>query len=77
MTPAQALRCATVVPAGFFGMDGHLGAVEEGMLADLVVLDSNPLADIANVRSIHSVVVGGRYIDVDERLQLLESAALR
>jgi len=77
MTPAEALHSATVVPAEFFGMSGDLGAVEEGMLADLVVLEANPLESMANIRTVHSVVVGGRYVDADERLHLLESAALR
>jgi imidazolonepropionase-like amidohydrolase len=58
-------------------MAGELGAVEEGMLADLVLLDANPLDSIANIRSIDSVVVGGRYIDPEERDQLLERAVVR
>jgi len=77
MTPAEALRSATIVPAEFFEMGQDLGAVEEGMLADLVLLESNPLESIANTRTIHSVVVGGRYLDPDRRREVLDHAAVR
>jgi hypothetical protein len=77
MTPAEALRSATIVPAEFFEMGEDLGTVEEGMLADLVLLTSNPLENITNTRTIHSVVSNGRYIDPDERKRLLEVAVVR
>lgn len=77
MTPAEALRSATMAPAEFFGMADDLGAVEEGMYADLVLLEANPLESISNVRAIHSVVVNGRYIDPENRIAILEAAVVQ
>jgi hypothetical protein len=59
LTPAEALRAATSGPARFFGRDGKMGSVEAGHVADLVVLDADPLADIANTRGIFAVVSRG------------------
>ncbi|WP_433006271.1 amidohydrolase family protein [Kribbella sp. CA-294648] len=61
-TTQQALYSATVEPAGFLGMSAHLGSVESRKIADLVVLDGDPLKDIINTRRIHTVVTRGRII---------------
>ncbi|SFN54444.1 Amidohydrolase family protein [Pseudonocardia ammonioxydans] len=74
LTPLRALRCATVEPARFLGRGGWAGTVEADRVADLVVLDADPLADIRNTRRIHAVVVDGRYIGPDERDGLLTTA---
>ena len=63
MTPMQALQSATRSPAEFFGMLNSLGTVEEGKIADLVLLDANPLEDIRNTRKINAVVADGRLLD--------------
>ena len=60
MTPMQALVAATRNGARAAGDDRHAGTLERGKRADLVVLDANPLADIANIRRITAVYVGGR-----------------
>jgi hypothetical protein len=60
LTPSEALQTATVNPARVLGMADSLGTIEAGKLADLVVLDANPLTDIANTRRIRVVVAGGR-----------------
>jgi Amidohydrolase family len=60
LTPLEALRTATVNPARVLGMADSLGTIEAGKLADLVLLDANPLADIANTRPIRAVVADGR-----------------
>jgi imidazolonepropionase-like amidohydrolase len=60
LTPAEALRAATVGAAEYLGLADRLGAVEPGKLADLVLLDANPLDDVANTRRIHAVVLGGK-----------------
>jgi imidazolonepropionase-like amidohydrolase len=49
MTPEQALRTATTVPAALLGMEKSLGAVAPGFLADIVAVDGDPLADITAV----------------------------
>jgi imidazolonepropionase-like amidohydrolase len=63
LTPLQALRAATWEPARYFNATDSLGTVATGKVADLVVLDANPLLDIANVRRIHAVVANGRPFD--------------
>ena len=60
LRPIDALRTATYKPAEFFGMLGTVGTVEPGKLAELVLLDANPLADIRNTRKINTVFTGGR-----------------
>ena len=63
MTPAEALRAATLSPARFLGRTQTLGTVARGKLADLVLLDADPLVDIHNTLKIQAVVAGGRYFD--------------
>jgi len=63
LTPMQALQTATLNPARFMDRLADLGTVEKGKLADLVLLDANPLDDIANTRKIRAVVLAGRYLD--------------
>jgi imidazolonepropionase-like amidohydrolase len=76
-TPAEALRAATFSPAAFFGATDSLGTVAAGKVADLVLLDENPLADIGNTERIRAVVAGGRYYDRAALDQLLGEVALR
>ena len=54
------LRSATITPAEFFGMENQMGTIEVGKLADLVILDKNPLMSISNTQSIHRVIVKGQ-----------------
>jgi hypothetical protein len=63
LTPLEALQAATLNPAKFFGITDSLGTIAPNKLADLVLLDANPLADIYNVMSIRAVVANGRYFD--------------
>ncbi|WP_158828104.1 amidohydrolase family protein [Mucilaginibacter lacusdianchii] len=65
MSPLQALRCATINGAAYLGMDKEIGSLEVGKLADLVVLNQNPLDDIRNSESIKYVMVNGRLYDSD------------
>jgi imidazolonepropionase-like amidohydrolase len=60
LTPLQVLRSATVGGAQAMGMSREIGTVEAGKLADLVILDADPLADVANVSRIHRVIKAGR-----------------
>jgi cytosine/adenosine deaminase-related metal-dependent hydrolase len=62
LTPMQALQTATRNPAIFLGRSDTMGAVEKGKVADLVLLDADPIADIHNSRRIEAVVFGGRLI---------------
>lgn len=60
MSPMQALSAATINPATYLAMDGDLGSIEIGKLADLVILDANPLIDIRNSDKISHIVLNGR-----------------
>jgi imidazolonepropionase-like amidohydrolase len=77
-TALEALQTATLNPAKFLGMEDRLGSIEKGKLADLVLLDANPLEDIRNTQKIAGVVVNGRYLsraDLDKMLAEVEKAA--
>jgi imidazolonepropionase-like amidohydrolase len=63
LSPRQALQSATVAPARFFGALDSLGTVAPGKVADMVLLDADPLLDIDNTRRIAGVVMRGRYFD--------------
>jgi imidazolonepropionase-like amidohydrolase len=65
-TPMEAIQAATVKPANFLGMADSLGTIEVGKVADLVLLDADPLEDISHTRKIRAVVVGGRLVPVAE-----------
>ncbi len=68
LTPAEAIRAATAVPAEAMGLGADLGTIEAGKLADLVVVDGNPLAAITDLRRTRVVVVGGVAHTVDALL---------
>ena len=70
---SESSRAATLEPARYFGMLDSLGRVAPGQLADLVLLDANPLRDIRNTRRIAAVVANGRLYDGSARQQLLRS----
>ena len=63
MDPVQALRTATVNPAKHLGFFQDIGSLEKGKLADLVILDANPLDNIRNTDKIDRVMLGGRLYD--------------
>jgi len=63
LNPLQALRAATSDAAKMIGKEREFGAVETGRLADLVILDANPLEDIRNIRSVYRVVLAGTVYD--------------
>src|SRR5690606_19595440 len=70
MTPMEALRAATLSGAEYLGMDRDLGSIEPGKLADLVVLERNPLEDLRNSESIRYVMLNGRLYDAATLEQL-------
>lgn len=75
LTPAEALAAATSNPAKFLGWDDKSGAVREGFLADLVLLDADPLADIRNVAKVAGVAVQGRYLNRAALARMLAAAS--
>src|SRR5215471_11391060 len=75
LTPAEALQSATRLPAEFMGLGASLGTIEKGKLADLVLLDANPLIDIKNTRKISMVILGGRMLDKAELQSMMDRMA--
>jgi len=76
-TPMQALQSATFDAARFLGQEKEWGTIQKGKLADLIVLDANPLLNISNSRKINAVVVNGRLLDrktLDAMLDQVEAA---
>ena len=63
MTPMEALRTATIFPARMIGIDRDVGSIEVGKLADLVILNSNPLDNIRNTTDIRFVMKAGILYD--------------
>ena len=73
-TPLEALQAATIVPARVMRQDKNSGTIEIGKRGDLVVLDANPLENIANTRRIYRVITNGRVL---EPAPLWESVGFR
>ncbi len=75
LTPYEILRTGTVNPAIFLGEEDAFGRVEEGMVADLILLNANPLEDLSNTRKIEGVMRHGRWYDrqqIDARLEAID-----
>ncbi len=62
LTELEVLQTATIKPAEFAQQSDSLGTIEIGKLADLVILDKNPLEDIRNTQKIDAVITNGRYL---------------
>ncbi|MDX1585255.1 MAG: amidohydrolase family protein, partial [Balneolaceae bacterium] len=72
LSPLESLQAATLNAAKYLGRSDDLGAVEVGKLADLVLLDANPLEDISNTQKIRAVVANGRYLNRSELDRILK-----
>ena len=75
LSPAEALRTATINPALYFSQENELGTIVQGKIADLILLEKNPLDDIKNISQISTVVFNGRIFskpDLDELLNEIE-----
>ncbi|MDX1455648.1 MAG: amidohydrolase family protein, partial [Gammaproteobacteria bacterium] len=65
MSALEVLRAGTLAGAKYIGMDAHLGSLEVGKLADIAILDANPLENIRNTDSVSHVMVNGRLYRTD------------
>jgi imidazolonepropionase-like amidohydrolase len=77
LTPYQALAAATRNPAEFLRASKEWGTIEKGKRADLLLLEANPLEDIRNTTRIEAVVMGGRWLDREERERMIAAAEER
>jgi cytosine/adenosine deaminase-related metal-dependent hydrolase len=77
MTPREVLRAATIDVAHIIGLDQDLGTVDFGKLADLVVLDKNPLESIRNTNTIRYVMKNGEPFEGDSPIKSDKGVALR
>jgi imidazolonepropionase-like amidohydrolase len=78
LPPMDVLRAATTVPARYLKRSASLGGIGTGKEADLVLLDADPLQDIANTQFIRAVIADGRLYDraaLDALLSTVERAA--
>jgi imidazolonepropionase-like amidohydrolase len=63
MTNLEALQVATINGAKYLGMEHHIGSIKEGKLADLMVIDGNPLQDIRSTEQVEMTIANGRLYD--------------
>jgi imidazolonepropionase-like amidohydrolase len=69
LTPLEVLQSATVGGARVLGLEGQAGEIEAGMLADLVILDADPLADVGNLARVHRTIKGGVVYDPEALME--------
>src|SRR5580704_16481234 len=77
LTPIESLQTATINPARFLGMEKDLGTIEKGKVANLVLLDADPVSDIRNTQKIDSVVLKGKLLTRTDLDKLLQDAATK
>ena len=75
LSPLRALQTATLNPAIFLGREDSMGTINENKIADLVILNSNPLDNIQNTRSINTVIYNGKICDIGKMLLDVEKFA--
>jgi imidazolonepropionase-like amidohydrolase len=75
LSPTEALQTATLNPARYLGQSKDFGTVERGKIADLVLLEANPLVNIGNTQRIAAVVMGGKYFSHETLQGLRDNVA--
>ena len=63
LSELEALQTATINPAKYFNLENSLGRIKSGFIADLIILDKNPLESISNTKSIHAVIKEGNLMN--------------
>ena len=72
LTPYQAIKTATVNAAEFLGKKGEVSTIAVGQQADLILLNTNPLEDTANINKRVGVMVRGHWLSEDELQEMME-----
>jgi tetratricopeptide (TPR) repeat protein len=75
LSPLKTLQTATLNPAIFLGRKDSMGTINENKIADLILLDKNPLENIENTRSINTVIYNGKICDIGKMLRDVEMFA--
>ena len=68
LSPFQALQAATWIPAQALGIDQDLGTLETGKLADMIIVEGNPLKNIQDARKVRQVIKNGEVFNLDDLL---------
>jgi imidazolonepropionase-like amidohydrolase len=76
LSPSQALETATTNPALLLGLSKEWGRVSPGYIANFVLLNADPLKDVANTKNIHAVVLNGEFLDRARLDQMLREARI-
>ena len=66
----EVLKTATLNPSEYFALDEKYGTIEQGKVADLILLSQNPIKDISNLKDIHGIIYNGVYLDTEEIVRL-------
>ncbi len=75
LTPLEIIQSGTINPARFFGMEEDFGEIKEGLAADLIVLEANPLQNLSSLKNISGVVLQGKWLSKEKiDLKLVEIA---
>lgn len=74
MTPLESLQTATTNATRYLGREMDLGTIAKGKLADVVLLQADPLLDISNTQKIAAVIVNGRLLEREALDSLLAGA---
>ena len=77
MKPLEVLKAGTLNGAEYIGLDNDIGSLETGKLADLIILEKNPLEDIRNTDSVELVMINGRLYDATTMNQLFPEVVTR
>ena len=75
LSPLEIIQSGTINPAIYFGMEDTFGSIKEGLEADMVLLDANPLQDITALQQISGVLIKGNWLSKESISKKLDTIA--